>query len=836
MPKSKAINDPHASREAGRYANPIPSREFILDHLEQRGEPAQFNVLCSELQLESREACDALGKRLNAMCRDGQLICSRAGAYGLVNKMDLIKGHVMGNKEGFGFLIPEDGGSDLYLGPRQMQKVFDGDTVLARVSGVDRRGRREGKIVEILTRKSTRLVGRYYKEAGAGVVVPHNKRISQEILIAKKHRKEAKDGDFVMVEVTKFPDGHRKAIGEVVEVLGDVSTPGMEIEVALRVHGIPHDWPAGFEKAMAALPDEPAMSETRHRIDYRDLPFVTIDGEDAKDFDDAVYCEATGKGWTLYVAIADVSHYVQVHTDLDDEARNRGTSVYFPGHVVPMLPEKLSNGLCSLRPDVDRLVMVCRMDINNHGEITAYDFSEGVIHSHARLTYTEVAGIVQDPTTDSQANVQKRLHDKYQNLVDELGNLYALYKTLHKAREKRGALDFDSVETRIVFTEDRKLAEILEVERNDAHRLIEECMLCANVCAAQLLLEMKQPALYRVHAGPNPEKVENLYDFLRGIGIGLARKENPTTTDYQVILNRLGERPDRSILQTIVIRSLMQAVYAPDNIGHFGLGYGAYTHFTSPIRRYPDLLVHRAIRYLIRSKSGKHLRKTRGADGLAKKEIFPYTTAQLDELGGFLSACERRADAASYDVIDWLKCEYIQQHIGDAYDGTIVSVTSFGVFVELDDIHIEGLIHVTALRNDYYHFNAVAHTLTGERSGDSFHLGDRVHVQVSRVDMDDHKIDLQLLQVLKQARSSAPVPQRDKKSQRDKRSQRDKKSQRDKRPQRDKKAKSENGSNAKHRVRKHKTGTNQDKKPAGKAAGDNKSSNKKSGNRRNRKR
>jgi len=764
MSNRKNIDDPHASREADRYANPIPSREYILEHLDQRGEPAQLNVLCRELQLESRESCDALGKRLNAMCRDGQLICNRTGTYGLVNKMDLIKGHVVGHKDGFGFLIPEDGSTDLYLGPRQMQKVFDGDTVLGRVSGVDRRGRKEGKIVEILQRKSSRLVGRYYKEAGAGVVVPHNKRISQEILVAKKHRGGAKDGDFVMVEVTRFPEGHRKATGEVVEVLGDVSTPGMEIDVALRVHNIPHEWPKGFNRAMAALPNEPPESETQHRIDYRDLPFVTIDGEDAKDFDDAVYCRKKGKDFELYVAIADVSHYVQVGSDLDVEARNRGTSVYFPGHVIPMLPEKLSNGLCSLRPNEDRLVMVCRMDISAQGEITGYDFSEGVIHSHARLTYTEVAAMVQAPDNDTQAAVRQRLQEKYAPLTDELDTLYTLYHILHKAREQRGALDFDSVETRIVFTEDRKLAEILEVERNDAHRLIEECMLCANVCAAQVLMELKQPALYRVHAGPNPERVENLYDFLRGIGIGLARKENPTTSDYQLILQRLGDRPDRLILQTIVIRSLMQAVYDPENVGHFGLGFVVYTHFTSPIRRYPDLMVHRAIRHLIRSKKSPHLKKAKGAPNLAKKDIYPYSMGELNELGVQLSAAERRADAASYDVIDWLKCEYIQQHIGDAFDGTVVSVNNFGIFVELDDIHIEGLIHVTALRNDYYHFDQVAHSLTGERTGESFHLGDRVHVQVSRVDMDDHKIDLQLLQTLEKTRSSAPVPKRNKSS------------------------------------------------------------------------
>ena len=770
MPKGTEIQDPHASREAARYSNPIPSREYILEHLDNRGEPGQFNVLCRELQLDNKEACEALEKRLNAMCRNGQLIYSRSGTYGLVIKMDLLKGRVMGHKDGFGFMIPEDGSVDLYLGPRQMQKVFDGDTILARISGVDRRGRKEGKVVEILARKSSSIVGRYYKETGAGVVVPHNKRISQEILISKKHRNGAKDGDFVMVEVTRFPEGHRKASGEIAEVLGDIATPGMEIEVALRTHDIPHEWPPGIDKELTTLPDSPDKNETRHRVDYRTLPFVTIDGEDAKDFDDAIYCKRNNglnsdKGWTLHVAIADVSHYVQADSALDQEAVIRGTSVYFPGYVVPMLPEQLSNGLCSLRPNEDRLVLVCKMDINPQGDITTYEFSEGVIHSHARLTYTEVSAMVQTPATDAETHIQQLLLEKYTGIVDDLESLHSLYTALHLSRKKSGALNFETVETRIMFTEERKLAEILEVERNDAHRMIEECMLCANVCAAKLLLEAKLPALYRVHAGPNPEKVENLYDFMRGIGIGLARKEAPTTTDYQAILKRLEERPDRLLLQTIVIRSLMQAVYTPENIGHFGLGFDAYTHFTSPIRRYPDLLVHRGIRHLIRNslseRSKPHLHKTSGAKSLDKQKIYPYTSGELDELGGLLSSSERRADAASYDVVDWLKCEYIQQHIGDTFDGTIVTVTNFGIFVELDNIHIEGLVHVTALRNDYYHFDQVAHTLTGERTGESFHMGDRVHVQVSRVDMEEHKIDLQLLEVLKRNRANAAVPQRE---------------------------------------------------------------------------
>ena len=761
MAKKPSITDQHAQREASRYANPIPSREFILDFLEQRGEPATHEELCAELRLQSKELQQALQKRLVAMCRDGQIISNRRNAYGLINRMDLIKGHVVGNKDGYGFLIPEDGSDDLFLNPRQMQRVFNGDEVIGRVSGIDRRGRREGKIVEILKRKSSHFVGRYYKEAGAGIVIPHNKRITQEIMIPARQRQGAKEGDFVLVEITRFPEGFHKAQGKITEVLGDVAKPGMGIEVALHTHNIPYHWPETVLKDVDAFPDEPDPVDMRHREDYRSLSFVTIDGEDAKDFDDAVYCESQAEGWTLYVAIADVSHYVPVNSPLDQEARNRGTSVYFPGHVVPMLPEKLSNRLCSLRPDTDRLVMVCKMDVSKTGEITHYEFSEGVIHSHARLTYTEVAAIIQPAANESQTHLQEHLKEKYPFLVDDLENLYALYKVLHSARQKRGALDIETVETRFVFTEDQKLAEILEVERNDAHRLIEECMLCANVSAANLFIEMEKPALYRVHAGPNPDRVENLYDFLRAMGIGIARKEDPTPQDYQVILNRLADRPDRMILQTLVIRSLMQANYSPDNLGHFGLGYIAYTHFTSPIRRYPDLLVHRAIRHLIRSKTGPHLHKIKGSRPLSAKSIYPYSPAELDELGSVLSAHERRADAAGYDVADWLKCEYIEQHVGDSFDATIVTVTNFGLFVELDDIHIEGLIHVTALRNDYYHYNEVAHSLTGERTGESFQLGDRVHVQVANVNMDEHKIDFQLISSYSDNSSRQDIPQRE---------------------------------------------------------------------------
>jgi len=767
MPKSKPPldpnQDPFASREASRYENPIPSREFILAHLEQRGEPASHIELCTELLLFDADAQFALERRLEAMTRDGQLMSNRRGVYGLVNKMDLLKGRIVGNKEGYGFLVPEDNSGDLYLSPRQMAKVFDGDTVLARVSGVDHRGRREGKIVEILSRKTDQLVGRFYADSGIGMVMPHSKRITQEILIPPGKHKKARDGDFVVVKITQFPQERHKATGEVLEVLGDVSKPGMEIEVALRSHEIPHEWPREVTTEMKRFPKEVDGDKERDgRVDLRMLPFVTIDGEDAKDFDDAVCCQRKrGKGFNLYVAIADVSHYVGINSALDGEAQVRGNSVYFPGHVIPMLPEHLSNGLCSLKPKEDRLVMVCELQISQAGEIENYCFYEGLIHSHARLTYTEVAAMLQTPKTDTETLLQQRITTKHQALLPHLKSLYALYKQLLQARVARGAMDFETVETRIVFSEQRRIKEIIPVERNDAHRLIEECMLCANVAAAELLQKAKLPALYRVHEGPSEEKLGKLYDFLRSLGISINRKSQPTPKDYRLILDKLKDRPDRNLLQTMVIRSLMQAVYQPTNLGHFGLGFEAYTHFTSPIRRYPDLLVHRAIRYLIRnSKTSEGVLRSGKVSALKRSDIYPYKQADLEALGVQLSHTERRADTATYDVLNWLKCEYMQSRIGEEFAGIVTTVTSFGLFVELTDIYVEGLVHVTALTNDYYHFDSASQTLTGERSGLSFRLGAPVRVVVSKVDLDDRKIDLQLLDAPDSKGSGRALPQR----------------------------------------------------------------------------
>jgi len=742
-----AIKDPFAGREAENYENPIPSREYILEYMEKSGEPVSYPMLCEHLGLETYEQTEALRRRLIAMARDGQLISNRRGVYGLVNRMELIKGRVQGNKEGYGFFIPVDGSGDLALPAFEMQKVFDGDIVLARVSGVDRRGRKEGMIVEVLERRSKQIVGRYYWEQGFGVVVPDNRRNSQEIMIPEKENRGAQDGQFVVAEITSYPTQRRKAVGSVVEILGDHMKPGMEIEVAVRSHDIPYKWPRAVLEELKRIPAQVAPSEAAQRVDLRALPFVTIDGEDAKDFDDAVYCEPeAGGACRLYVAIADVSHYVGVKSALDEEAQLRGNSVYFPGHVIPMLPEVISNGLCSLKPEVDRLVMVCEMQMSKQGQVQDYCFYEGVIHSHGRMTYTEVAEILETPKTEVRARSQQRLRKRYASLLPALESLYTIYQKLAKLRQQAGALDFISTETRIVFGETRKISSIVPVERNEAHRLIEECMLAANVCTAKFLAESSLPVLYRVHDGPNMDKMENLKVFLKEMGIQLTRAAKPEPKDYQRVLLSIADRPDAHLIQTVLIRSLLQAVYQPENIGHFGLGFAAYTHFTSPIRRYPDLLVHRALRFLIRNpKQTAHVRKVAGVGALTRKEIYPYELSHLQSFGETCSMTERRADAAGYDVVDWLKCEYIQDRVGDEFGGTVTSVTAFGLFVELSDIYVEGLVHITALKNDYYQFDPVRHLLRGERSGVTYHMGDVVRVKVVRVDLDDRKIDLAML-------------------------------------------------------------------------------------------
>ncbi|MEX1197785.1 MAG: ribonuclease R [Pseudohongiellaceae bacterium] len=746
-------NDPHADREAEKYENPVPSREYIMQVMAEIAEPVSYEHLCDELELEDEDECEGLRRRLIAMSRDGQLISNRRGVYGLVDRMELLRGRVQGSKDGFGFFIPADKSGDLFLGPKEMKRVFDGDIVLARVSGVDRRGRKEGMIVEVLERSRQQIVGRFYREDGFSVVVPDNRRISQEIVIPERDTRGAEDGQFVVAEVTAQPDRHRKPAGRITEILGDHMAPGMEIDVALRSHDLPWEWPEEVARTVDAMTEEVGEDEKKNRIDVRDLPFVTIDGEDAKDFDDALYCAPGDRGgYTLYVAIADVSYYVTPDSPLDREAQNRGNSVYFPGHVIPMLPEIISNGLCSLKPKVDRLAMVCEMSMTRAGKLKDYRFFEGVMHSHARLTYTEVSDMLEDHQSAARRRSGERLRQRHDALLPDLERLFELYRKLRANREQAGALDFGSNETRIVFGETRKIREIVPVERTEAHRLVEECMLAANVCTARFLESSKLPVLYRVHEGPNADKLETLRAFLNELGFVLSRSSKPKPKDYQRVLQEAAERPDGHLIQTMLVRSMMQAVYQPENLGHFGLGFEAYTHFTSPIRRYPDLLVHRALRFLIRKTlQRKHVRKAKGASRLSRKEIYPYDLADMEQFGDNCSVTERRADAAVYDVLDWLKCEYIEDRVGEEFDGTIASVTGFGLFVQLNDIYVEGLVHITALQNDYYQFDPARQHLRGERSGITYQLGGSVRVKVARVDLNERKIDLVLADDEKQA-------------------------------------------------------------------------------------
>ncbi|MCW9088426.1 MAG: ribonuclease R [Gammaproteobacteria bacterium] len=722
MSKRLSENDPHHSREAQKYENPIPSREFIMQLLEEAGQPLNRQEIAEQLELESDEQLEALRRRLRAMERDGQVIFNRRGGYGLVSKMHLIRGRVIGHADGFGFLVPDEGGDDLFLSAREMHSCLHGDRVVARVAGVDRRGRREAAIVEVLEHANVHIAGRYYYDNGVGFVVADNKRINQDILVPNDEAYGAEDGQLVVAEIREYPTKRRQAVGRVVEILGDHMAAGMEIDVAIRSHDLPQVWSPLVEAESESLPVEVPEEAKQGRTDLRELSLVTIDGEDTMDFDDAVYCEPQGDGWRLIVAIADVSHYVNPGSALDAEARVRGNSVYFPGRVIPMIPEALSNGLCSINPEVDRLCMVCDMALSASGKLDDYSFYPGVMRSHARLTYNKVAGILVDG--------DKELREQYRAQVPMLENLHTLFKALLKQRQKRGAIDFDTTETRIVFGEHKKIEQIVPVVRNDAHRLIEECMLVANVATADFLQHHKIPIIYRVHEKPKQEKLTALREFLGELGLSLKGGDEPEARDYGELMEQIKGRDDAHLIQTVLLRSMNQAVYSPDNHGHFGLAYNAYTHFTSPIRRYPDLLVHRAIRHIL---SG------------APIEQFQYSMEDMVILGEHCSMTERRADDATRDAMDWLKCEYMMDKVGDEFDGIITSVTGFGIFVELSDIYVEGLVHVTGLGNDFFQFDPSHHRMVGDRTRKIYRLGDKVRVQVARVDLDERKIDFDLV-------------------------------------------------------------------------------------------
>ena len=756
-----------------------PSRQSILDLLAAQDAPTNPEELAVQLRV-GPEAIIPLRRRLAAMQRDGQILQNRKGGLMPVSRLDLVAGKVAGHRDGFGFLLPDDATGDIFLPPREMQKVMHGDRVLVRRTGTDSRGRTEGSIVEVTARANRILVGRLVNERGVLLVVPEDQRIKHDVMIQPGGTMGATPGQVVSAEIIEPPSQHTPPIGRVVEILGEVDDPGMEIEIAVRKFDVPHQFSEELLREVATLPDELRASDYRNRVDLRDVAMVTIDGEDARDFDDAVYCEPLdpakpAAGWRLLVAIADVSHYVKPGELLDQEAQARSTSVYFPRRVIPMLPEKLSNGLCSLNPGVDRLVLVADMVVDAKGRIKAYQFYPGVIHSAGRLTYNEVWGILsgRDPLA-----IHKRAP-----LVGHLNDLYALFRVLLKARNIRGAVDFDTVETKIVCDPAGRIQSIVAQERNDAHRLIEECMLSANTCAADFLVRLKHPGLYRVHEGPTPDRLSKLREFLAGLGLQVGQPNtDPTPQDYQELAKAISGRPDAALLQTMMLRSMQQAIYTPINSGHFGLAYEAYAHYTSPIRRYPDLLNHRAIKALLvetryrpqvltapaippveelaesveeaaahgvaegRKSARKDGRAQVGASATgddaarANPELASWET-----LGIVCSFNERRADDATRDVEAWLKCQYMKERVGEQYRGRITGVAPFGIFVTLDTLFVEGMVHVSDLGSEYFQFNENSHELRGERTGQRYRLTDEIDVQVSRVNLEGRRIDFRLV-------------------------------------------------------------------------------------------
>jgi len=732
------MDDPHAEREAQRYERPIPSREAILALLESKGELLTEARIAESLSLRDEYELNALRKRLGAMVRDGQLLLGRRGGYAPANKLDLIPGVVLANAEGYGFLRPDDGGDDLYLSPQQMRLVLHGDRVLASVVGIDRRGRKQGAIVEVLQRRSPRLVGRVVLENGVMLVAPDDRRLHQDVMILPGQDLGARSGQIVVAEITQPPSAHRGPLGAIRAVLGERLQPSLLVEMAIASYDLPHEWPDAVTREAAQVEPQVTAAEREGRTDLRSLPLVTIDGADARDFDDAVYAEPRrGGGYRLVVAIADVSHYVPVGAELDKEAYERSTSTYFPGFVVPMLPETLSNGICSLNPKVERLCMVCDMVVSAEGEVTKSKFYDAVMRSHARCTYDRVWQAI----GLNDADARHELAD----VMPHLEHLHGLYKLMAAQRKRRGAIDFETPEVKFRLDQRGEVEAMGATERNDAHKLIEECMIAANVQAALFLEKKKIPALFRAHEPPPAEKYEDLQQFLREFKLRMPPVEEVTPGDFADVLRLVHDRPERELIQSVLLRAQSMAAYQPDNRGHFGLALEAYAHFTSPIRRYPDLLVHRAIRYAI-------------AGG--KPSGYSYTPTEMAAMAVHCSQRERRAEEAERDVDERFKCAWMSKHVGSEFDGTVTGVTSFGLFVELDDSKVSGLVHISQLSNDYYHFDPVRHLLKGERSGAQFRLGDHVRVQVLRASLEDRKIDFRLVSPRKEKAAEPPRGER----------------------------------------------------------------------------
>ena len=747
-PANAPTSDPNFRRESQRYAQPIASRDYILQVLAAADGPVDADGLARQLSLTAPDRREALDKRLGAMVRDGQLLQNRRGGFAPAKQLDLIPGTVIANPQGFGFLRPDaGGGEDAFLPPAEMRKVMHGDRVLVSITGMDQRGRTEAAIVEVLERRVTRLVGRYDEEAGVGFVVPDDARIQRNVMIPQAERNEAKRGQLVVAEITQAPDARRPPIGRIVAVLGDKLTPSLVVEAAIHGHDIPHVFPQEVLDEAAAVPLEVPATALKGRVDLRTTPLVTIDGEDAKDFDDAVYCERTSGGWRLIVAIADVSSYVRPETPLDDEAQLRATSVYFPGFVVPMLPETLSNGICSLNPKVDRLCFVCDMQLDNRGEVASSEFYEAVMNSHARLTYTQVWNAVGEgiPEEDHEQALAK-IGDQ----LPQVQHLHQLYQRMAEARQRRGAIEFESGEVRFVLDNKGEVTQAGMLQRNDAHKLIEECMIAANVEAAKYLLAHGIPAPFRIHERPPEQKYADLQEFLKEFQLSMPPWAKVHPRDFTALIHKVRERADSALIESVLLRSQSLAVYSPSNVGHFGLALESYAHFTSPIRRYPDLLVHRAIKHGL-------------AGGTA--EDFRYSAREMDQLSLQCSERGRRADEAEREVDERYRAAWMEQHVGGEFDGVISGVTSFGLFIELDDSKVNGLVHVTQLPHDYYHFDAIRKTLSGERRNREFRLGDRVRIVVLKASLEERKIDFRLVE---EDEGAKPLPARGKPAKRTK--------------------------------------------------------------------
>jgi len=718
------IPDPDFAEQVKKYQNPVPSRAALLAYLTEQKKILQLDQIANEIGVTNEDQHEALRRRLNAMINDGSLFINRKRGYGVRDKTDLIKGVVQAHADGFGFLVSPELEKDGFIMPREMRKVMDGDTVLASIQPGVRKNKEGAFIVEILERAHKTLVGKYFHKNGQGIIEPDNKTID-DIIIPAGSEANANDGDFVTVLINEYPNRHRPALGEIIAVLGQKLDSRLAMELTMAAQNLPHEWPEDFDRVTSYIPTHVSDEDIDEEVvDIRHLPLVTIDGEDARDFDDAVYAEKNDKGWRLIVAIADVSKYVPPNSELDIEAYKRGTSVYFPGKVIPMLPLEISNGICSLNPQVDRMCMVCDMLISKQGEIKKHRFYRAVMHSHARITYKQCWEFI------DKGIKQDKWHKKVAPAIETMNSLY---QAMNQEKSKRGAITFNSTDVFITIDSEGQVSGIHPYTRNDAHKLIEAFMIAANICAAKFVSKHKIPAAYRVHDTPPPRKLTDLKAFLQSLGIKPNFSDPVQPKDFERIIEQIQGRDDVSLIESVLLRSQALASYEAENGGHFGLALDYYAHFTSPIRRYPDLMIHRAIDYIIKSKKPKR---------------YIYSQQKAIEMCVQCSLTERRAETASRDVDARLKCMYMEQFIGDEMIGTVSGVTHFGVFVTLDNIMVDGLIHVTSLPNDYYQHNPIQHKLVGERSGHVFQLADKVKISVAAVSLDDRKIDFEFIEKL----------------------------------------------------------------------------------------